>query len=344
VIQLVSQGISSVLAISLAMLGWGYWALVAQTLIGQVIRASMSLAMSGYRPGRPSTAVETRSLLSFGGYLTVSTIVTYFARNSDNILVGRFLGAEALGIYTRAYFLMTLPTMFFAGSIARVMVPALSALALDKERMERAFRKAVRALAYIGLPAGVGLALTAPEAVRLVYGPGWDGVVAILAWLSLAMVTDMILNSSAWLYMITGNTRRLLLQNVFFTSFLLLFFAVGIRYGTTGVAIAYTLQRLLMFLPHLYLSHRTAGISLLGTLKTMRGEALATAVMAVLVVLAGWLADMTWSSWGTTLVCKVAVGLMAYLAMSWIWLRPLPLPLPDRLVQMRQLRFLKAWV
>ncbi len=146
-----SLTISAVVTIVMAQLGYGYWALVVQLLLQQGIVTVLSFPMSGYFPRLPQHLANLGTLLTFGGYATLYGIVNYFARNLDNVLVGRFWGPVALGYYSRAYFLMTLPGMIVIGIFSGTLIPAMASLRKEPERMEAVYLRAVRSITSIGL-------------------------------------------------------------------------------------------------------------------------------------------------------------------------------------------------
>ncbi len=75
--------------------------------------------------------------MTFGGYSAAYGIINYFARNLDNVLIGKFWGAVALGYYSRAYFLMTLPGMLVIGMFSGVLIPALASLRKEPPECSR---------------------------------------------------------------------------------------------------------------------------------------------------------------------------------------------------------------
>lgn len=320
-----------VIAVVLALSGFGYWALVAQGLASAGIRLVMAFAVSDYRPGLPKRDRGTLSILSFGGFLSLSTLLNYVSGNVDNVLIGRVWGAEELGLYARAYFLMTLPMMLLSGSLAGVMQPSLSALAHDRQRMADAYRKAVHALAVAGFPIAAGIAVTAPEAVRLVYGPDWTAVTPILAWLSVVMLTSVIASSFGWLYIATGQGRALFNLRLVTTSVQLMLLLFAVQHGLLAVAIAVAIIQVALFLPLMCHSHLIVGLSIAPTLRVLREPFLCALMMAVVSLGAGMLVNTWWiTAWILTLAVKVVTGIITFGVLAVIFIRPWPLPLLDR--------------
>lgn len=305
-------------AISLAAMGAGYWALVVQSVVVKAISLVLAFRVSGYSPRSPRRGIGTGSLLRFGGYLSASGLMIYFQRNLDYVLIGRVLGAEDLGYYTRAYFLMLLPATLATGTLGSVMIPSLSALQESPERFGASYRKAVRWIAGLSFPIAAGLALVSDEAVRLVYGDQWMPVVPILAWLSLVSLTQPIYNTYGWLFTAAGKGRSYFFSTVGATVVLVTAFAIGIQSGVVELAAWYALSMtFIVTVPMLYFAHRAARLSLWRTLSTLGPAAVAVICMAVGVWFIGLILDANGTPWPAQLATKCAGGAAIYMP---IWL------------------------
>ena len=141
-VETAGVGAGGVVVVGLATAGCGPWALVGQTLASALVRAALALGMSGYAPRWPRFGSETAGLIRFGGYVAAYGLVNAAAQNMDNVLIGSVWGLEALGYYTRAYFLMTVPLLLSSQALAGPTIPALSAVAYDAERLGCVYRSA----------------------------------------------------------------------------------------------------------------------------------------------------------------------------------------------------------
>lgn len=321
-VEICSAAIGGVAATVLALSGFGYWALVLQPLISQSIRVVLIFLSSEYRPGRPALDAGTRSMLHFGGLLALNGAIVYFARNLDNILIGRMWGATDLAFYSRAYFLMMLPSLLVTGAVASVMVPALSALQDDKQRLGGAYRQALQLSALLACPMAAGLGLIAPEIVRLVYGPQWAPVAPILAWLSVSAVFQPIANTQGWLFTATGRGWSFLIASTFYALVTAAAFIVGVQDGAIGVARAYAIVFVvLVTFPVLYLAHSAAGIDLYRSVRTLLPVGIATLCMVIAVILVGWAFKNTSFNWSVVMAVKILSGAVVYCSVSVLLLR-----------------------
>lgn len=89
-------------AIVLALYGAGYWALVLMQLALMITYVVAVWVMCSWRPGPPVRHSGVRSMLAFGGNVTGFSFLHYLAQNLDNVLIGRYAGAQQLGVYAKA--------------------------------------------------------------------------------------------------------------------------------------------------------------------------------------------------------------------------------------------------
>ena len=304
--------ISAVVAIVLARFGFGYWALVVQLILQQAITTALSFPMSGYFPRLPRNFLNLRSLVTFGGYSAAYGIVNYFARNLDNVLVGKFWGATALGYYSRAYFLMTLPGMVVMGVFSGVLIPAMASLRKEPARMEAVYVRALRLITVLGCAFAVGIAAAAPELVEFVYGPKWRAVVPILLWLSAASILQPIQNTAQWLYIIAERGRGMFMMGLIVAGSAMLAFAIGIPSGPVGVARAYAIANTIVAYPVLLMGHRACGLNIARTVAESAPLLLCALIMGGVVWLIGVGTSAASMGLHGRLALKIIIGVFTY--------------------------------
>lgn len=312
-IEVFSITAGAIAALYAAYIGLGYWALVIQGLTSGSVRAILAIKMSKINLYGPKRNVDTFSLVSFGGTLAVNGLLIYIARNLDSVLIGKYWGAEELGYYNRAYFLMLLPSMLATGVLTNLMVPSLSAFQNDLERFGNAYRKALTLVALIGCPMALGLALTADEMVNLIYGDQWQPVVPILLWLSIASVTQPLYNTTGWLFTAVGQAKSYLVLTIISGIVLSICFYLSVNNGAIGIAKAYGIvMGVIIFIPALWWSHKVARISFIQSLKQLWPVVIALIIMAFLVISVDSVMTSLNFKWGTILLLKITVGVISY--------------------------------
>ena len=227
-----------------ALQGAGYWALVAMSLASAVIMTVGLWLICGWRPGPPRRGDEaTRALLAFGGNLTGTRLLGFFARNLDNILIGKVWGGEALGLYSKAYQLLMLPITQFTAPVTGVVVPALSRLQDDPERFRSYYRQAIQALSSLTMPIVVFTFVAADELVLLVLGPQWGSTAVIFRLLVPAAFVGTFNGAAGWVWVALNQTDRQLRWGILSTPVYIAAFAVGVVWGPEGVAIAFSVAQ-----------------------------------------------------------------------------------------------------
>jgi PST family polysaccharide transporter len=180
--------VNAATTIGLAWLGFGYWSLVYGQLALGAAYAVCVWGVCGWRPGRPGRLAEVRALLAFGRDLTGFTVINYFARNLDNLLIGRVWGAVQLGFYAKAYQLLLLPIDQVIEPVTSVAVPALSRLNEEPERYRQAYLRLLEKVAMVTMPLMAFMVVAADWVVRVVLGPQWDESARLFAVLGVAGV------------------------------------------------------------------------------------------------------------------------------------------------------------
>src|SRR5947207_9800335 len=160
IVEWLSMSVSGVTAITLALLGAGVWALIAQNIIGSIVSASGRLIAAGWLPGLAFSKQRFRELFSFSSGALGYFLVNHGMRNIDKAIIGSVLGATALGFYSIAYNLVLLPGMTICGLVGRVMFPALSSVQADLVRFSRAYPRMTRTVAFGTFPLLIGLGAT----------------------------------------------------------------------------------------------------------------------------------------------------------------------------------------
>jgi O-antigen/teichoic acid export membrane protein len=252
VIEVGSVAFSVLVGVSLAILGYRYWSLVWAILSTEVAGLLLTWSVSRWRPQLPTWGSGVGPLVSFGAHRTAGDFILSLARGCDNLLIGRFYGAAAVGLYSRASALLLRPLDQFLGPINAVFIPALSRLQSQPERYRSTFLRLYEAIALIGfLFTGLFLALARPLTLVLL-GPKWEQAAVIFAGFTLAALCIPLANASAWLFTSQGRGRDMFVTQLINSCAIVLSFVAGLPFGPVGVAIAFSVSNLLVRIPNYY--------------------------------------------------------------------------------------------
>jgi PST family polysaccharide transporter len=276
-------GAFATLAISvvLALNGFSYWALVWGNVTGATVTTTLLLFLSPFRPKLPSRKSGVRELIGFGAHVTGFSFVNYFSRNLDNILIGRFVGADVLGHYSRAYQLLMFPIVNLRGPIESVAFPAMSQLDHKSQEFRFYYSKMVTLLALGTMPLMVWLYVSAAEVIYLVLGPNWGEVVPIFSVLAIVGFVQPVASTRGLIMLSSGQSRRYLYAGIMTAIIVSFAFCVGIFWGVLGLIWAYVIAEWVLFIPmHAY--------SLRGTSIHLSDLFLACAIPCVFSLMSGF--------------------------------------------------------
>ncbi len=248
-------------SIVLAITGWKYWALVFGTISATLAEVLLSFYFCPWWPGKPRRGTGVKSMLKFGIHLTASSFFNYFSRNADNILIGKFVGAEGLGIYQKSYQLFRLPVTNIINPVKMVAIPALSSLHGQPERFRNYYRKMIHIISAFTFPLSVYFFIEADFIINLVLGDQWTGAIPVFRLLALGGLIQPITAQSGIAMVSVGNSKRYLNWNIFYAIVLVISFASGIPYGVTGLATAYAIAEYTVFIPGLIYCYRDTLVS-----------------------------------------------------------------------------------
>jgi O-antigen/teichoic acid export membrane protein len=247
-------------AIVAARYGAGYWALVFMQLAMSITTAIGVWAMCGWYPGLPVRYSGVRSMLTFGGNLTIFHVLNYLARNLDNVLIGSYCGAQQLGFYAKSYQLFLLPLQQINAPITRVAIPALSRLQDEPERFSRYFCSAMSLMAFVITPLIAVMIALADEIILTVLGPQWIETSTIFKVLVLGGIMQPFGSATGWVFISLGQTRRLMQWALISVPLYILSFIIGIRWGAIGVAWSYTICVYLLIFPLFFFAFKYSPI------------------------------------------------------------------------------------
>ena len=223
-------------SIALAVMGYGVWALVGGRLAQSVLRAVGFLARFPH-PVRGASGRALREIVAFGGGVVLQGAMNSVARQSDSLVVGRFLGAGALGLYNRSYRMMALPASFLAESFTSVLFPVLSRAQAALDSLRSALVRATALLALALLPASGAVAVLAPEAVFVGLGPDWLGAAPALGVLAFGMFPRVGYKTGMTILQARGRIYLAASLEASYAALIILGAVLGWRYGIQGVAV-----------------------------------------------------------------------------------------------------------
>src|SRR6185437_4290502 len=230
-ISLASLMAGTAVAIAGAAIGYGYWALVASLVITPLVASIGFWLATGWVPGAPRRRAGIRSMMHFGGTLTLNGIVAYVGFNADKVMIGRFLGVDAVGIYGRGFQLINMPIDNLNAAVGEVAFSALSRVQNDPVRLRSYFLKGFSFVLGLTLPVTIACALFADDLVLVLLGPKWRAATEIVRLLAPTIAVMAVINPMGWLISSLGLVRRSLKIALVFSPVMILGCLMGLPYG-----------------------------------------------------------------------------------------------------------------
>lgn len=241
--ELFSYLIGLFLAIYFAINNYGVYSLIYSTLISSLISNILFFVLNiSKNPIRFHLRLaETKPFLKIGGYTTGSTIMDFFSRETDILIIGKILGPESLGIYSLSKQIVLKLYAIFNPIVTSVLNPILSSIQKDKNRVKHYYLRVVNLLASINFPIYLMVVLLSKEILTIFYGEQYSSGYLILSFLALSYATNTISNPVGSLQIATGRTDLGFLWTILrvLVTPIVIFFASyqGLNFVAAGIAL-----------------------------------------------------------------------------------------------------------
>lgn len=226
---------SGIMAAVLAVNGFGVYALVLQfvassavVLVWNLLAVSMGRLNFNFMP-------VIKKVFSYSAFQFGFTLVNYFSRNLDNLLIGKIMGSEVLGYYDKAYKLTTYPVGALAGVAGTVIQPYMARFQDDSPVIFSNYTKVIKILSLFGAYIAALLFCTPTEVVLFLYGDQWLAVVPMFQALSLTIYVQMIGGPSGGYFQSLGRTDLQFKTGIFNTTITVVMLFLGFWMGSINI-------------------------------------------------------------------------------------------------------------
>jgi PST family polysaccharide transporter len=306
----------ALVGIGSAVFGAGVWALVAQSLTNATLVTVLLWWFSDWHPQFVFHWGEIRRISHYSLNLAGYNILNYFSRNADYLLIGRFLGAAPLGIYTLAYRIMFYPLQIITVVISRVMFPVYSQLQENDARFRSAYLRTVALIALITFPMMVGIWSVTEPFVLSVFGAMWAPAIPLVRILAPVGMVQSIGATVGAIYRAKDRTNVMFRWGVASSVVIVCGFIVGLHWELLGIAVAYAVVNLLLIAPTLMIPFRFIGLHFADLAVVLSRPLIGSLVMAaVLLTIRSLLGS---HSEQIKLEVLVISGVVSYLIAMWV--------------------------
>jgi len=305
--------VNGVVAIWFALAGWGVWAMVIGHVTSTVASTGLLWAMSPWWPRPRLRREDWQEIRGFSLNLTAANIAGFLLQNSDSLLVTRFLGADAMGLFSMGERLVR-PTRVAVQTFMSVLNPALARIQDDDARMRRDLLRAAGGVCLVLHPLLVGLFLTADLVVPLLLGPRWTGTVEVARAMVFSALAVRTMQVPRALLFAKSRADLMLRLTLLQGGMLIVAAAIGVQFGLAHTAWALAAAYGLLVYPVLWLSLGLIGMRPWELLREDLGYLLLCVPMAAAMLGGRMLLEGEGAPPTVELAAVVAIGGLVHLA------------------------------
>ncbi|WP_430934253.1 lipopolysaccharide biosynthesis protein [Saccharicrinis sp. 156] len=282
IVDIIAHVSSLVVAIVMAYGGYRYWAIIGGGIARAFTMLFLTIYVCPWVPGKLVRGTGVKKMMMFGGHITGSYIVGYIARNLDKVLIGKVIGAAALGVYTRAFTLLTQPLAQIRGPLTTLSMPVMCNLKNDPDRYRNYFRQLLDISISLTLPITIYCFLESEFLINTLLGPKWQDAIPIFKVLSIGGIFVAISGAPGLVMLSQGLSKRYMNLTFVTISITSVAFLVGVNFGATGVAGAYSAASFLNMIPLIYFGFKDTPVRVRLVLESIAGPLFAGLIAGIL--------------------------------------------------------------
>jgi PST family polysaccharide transporter len=259
-IQLLGSLVGIATAITLAIAGCGYWALVARPIANGACVVAGAWLGCRWRPGPPAFDAEVRSMVRFGLHVVGFSVTYGVVKSVDRIALGLFYQPDQVGYYQNAITLYESSILQTLAQVHTVGSAALSKLQANVGALRQKYQSALSALAFFIMPAAAILSVTAGDVTVILLGEKWHSAGVLLRIIALRGIPQVIEGSQGWLHLSIGRADRWRHWGIVTLVVQIVAVIAGLPFGATGVAVACVIASALLAIPSINYAGRPIGV------------------------------------------------------------------------------------
>jgi PST family polysaccharide transporter len=246
----------SIVGIILALNNFGVFSLIYATLIKELLSLITLYFFSKPGISFKINLAKIKHIFYYSGGVGLSNIFGYAANNADYVIIGKLLNTNALGLYTRAFTIMTLPLSKISMTLFDVIFSVFSNAKNDLQQIKNIYLKSIKLIALLSFPILSTIMIGSELIITGIYGEKWSGAIRVLQILCIAGFFRVITNSAGAVAKATGKVYAEAWRQLIFALILIIGALIGIKYGIEGVGFAVVISSLWFYLSMAHLALR----------------------------------------------------------------------------------------
>lgn len=259
--------IGCIVAVVFAYIGFGYWSLVFQNLAVILTSCILYFKFANWRPSLSFSKVSIANLSRFSIDVFLNKSIYYWTGGVDKIIIGKYLGESALGVYKNASAVIFRPLSAFLGVLSRVLFPSLSIIQDDYNKLRSVYIDAIASALWGVVPILSLIYFLIGPLVEMYLGADWIDAIDIVKILCLSLSPIAIIFLSETIYLVIDKSRLMLKVNIFYRLLLVAGFFVGFKWGVKGIAFSMFFSYLIRLVLDLYFINKFIGLNFLASFR-----------------------------------------------------------------------------
>jgi O-antigen/teichoic acid export membrane protein len=311
-LNLIGQILGSAVSITLALIGWGVWSQVVQTIVSSSVSLILLWKISHWRPGLKVSKRHFKELLSFGVNVVGIGILTFFSLRADDFMIGYYLGPMALGYYTVAYKLLVTVTQLLGEVTSKVALPIFSRLQSEPEKLRQAFYTSTRLINTVSIPSFVGMAVLAPEIINGLFGSQWEPSIPVMQVLSGVGIIALAFRFCSPVFMAMGKPSWDFLVALSTTVLRVVGFSIAAQWGIVAVASSIIICSFPSIPIRLWMLSKLIKLQLQPYLEQYFATSISTLIMVATILVAKYFMNDLINT-QIAIFAYISIGILAYL-------------------------------
>jgi O-antigen/teichoic acid export membrane protein len=237
--------VSNIITVTLALMGLGVWAIVCSMILTTPVWIIITWKHQPWRPPTRFKLTRWREVTSFGGNLLGVELLGKIRGNIDYLIIGHFLGIEALGLYYFAFNAGLGISFNVIHAFSTALFPYFCQAQNDLNELKKRFWSSLKKTYTVIGPLILLQCTLAPFYVPIIFGEKWRAAIPILILICLSAMPLSLGSTAFYLLNAVGKTQITLYWNILFTIFFALFMFVAVQGGILWVAAAVLMYQLI---------------------------------------------------------------------------------------------------
>jgi teichuronic acid exporter len=285
IVNLISCALSGILAIFLAIKGYGVWSLVYYTLSSAIIKLFFFWIFSKWLPTLSFSLTSFKSLFGFGSKLLIAGLISTTTNNLINLVIGKLYVPSILGLYTQARRIMEIPSINITQAFQNVSFPLLAKLQDSDQLLKNGYKRLYIFAAFILFPTMFGMIILSYPIVLILLGNQWLACVPLLRWLCIFGLLNPLSAINVNILKVKAKTNIYLKLSLFNQVLQLIILLVTMKFGIEAMTMGIAVYSLVFFARNAYISGKEISYPLFEQLLDIKNIFLITIVMSSVVLL-----------------------------------------------------------